>query len=217
METIDLVGANVVICGDFNLWIDDQSLYSPQEFLELMDSFHMVNRVLESTSIGGHILDLVFSDKSNDVVGNVKVDDICCISPVHKLVSFRILYTYNKKQTKLLRFRNKVDLVPKQFIRTVVQTVNTNKQNECEHGLIICECINCFVKLYNDTTRNAYDESCPYVERQIVIMDNAPWFNGDVMRAKMEKRRKESRWRRTRTDAARRQYQDARNKQVDKS
>ena len=89
LETVDTVGANVLICGDFNLWIEASDNYYVNEFIEMMNSFNFVNKVIEATSISEHTLDLVFTEVDRDFICDVKVDEVCCISPVHKLVTFR--------------------------------------------------------------------------------------------------------------------------------
>ena len=60
LETNEMVSFNVFVCGDFNLWIDNQEDNNVKFFLEIMDSFNLINKVNSATSTGGHILDLVF-------------------------------------------------------------------------------------------------------------------------------------------------------------
>lgn len=83
-----MVSAKVFICGDFNFWIEDFGNTSAMAFIEMMNSFNLGDKVNEVTSIGGHALDLVFSDMDRDLVKGVCVDEICYISPVHKVVTF---------------------------------------------------------------------------------------------------------------------------------
>ena len=66
---------------------------------------------------------------------------------------------------------------------------------------------------YNDISRRKYEEMCPYCEKEIVMIDNAPWFNAEIRRAKLDKKKKERIWRRLRTDEARKSYRDVRNKE----
>ena len=71
----------------------------------------------------------------------------------------------------------------------------------------------CFTGLYNDIAREKYDEMCPILEKEIVVVDNAPWFNATTLRAKKDKKKKEILWRRHRTEEARKNNKDARNKE----
>lgn len=38
LETLNTVRANVFVCGDFNLWMDDPSDHNANDFLEIMES-----------------------------------------------------------------------------------------------------------------------------------------------------------------------------------
>ena len=91
--------------------------------------------------------------------------------------------------------------------------VSAKSQEECnhEHG-IKGNCLNCYTSLYREVSKMEYDNMCPIVEKEIEVRDHAPWFNADTLRAKREKRKRERRWRRLRSDGARREYQDAKNR-----
>ena len=75
LETVALVGANIFICGDFELWID-LNISSTMEFLGVMNSFNLINKVQTATAIGGHKLDLVLADEDHGLVGDVCVNDM---------------------------------------------------------------------------------------------------------------------------------------------
>lgn len=45
LDSIDMVGADVIVCGDFNVWMDDLSARYVSEFVDMMDSFNLVNVV----------------------------------------------------------------------------------------------------------------------------------------------------------------------------
>lgn len=70
LESVDMVSANVFISGNFNLLIENPENSSAMAFIE-MDSFNLINKVNESTSLGGHMLDLVFNDIDCDFVQGV--------------------------------------------------------------------------------------------------------------------------------------------------
>ena len=46
------------------------------------------------------------------------------------------------------------------------------------------KCPECFSDLYNEIAKNVFNQTCPLVEKEIIIKDNAPWFNEDIRRAK---------------------------------
>lgn len=85
LDSIDMVGADIIVCCDFNMWMDDLSARYVSEFVDMMDSFNFVNVVDEPTTIGGHTIDFVCADKDLNLVQDVQVEDIFSLSPVHKL------------------------------------------------------------------------------------------------------------------------------------
>ncbi len=66
---------NLLIAGDFNLHVDKPDSVE-QEFLCLMDSFHLVQHVYTPTHVSGHLLDLVFSRATKQIVTSTWVSDM---------------------------------------------------------------------------------------------------------------------------------------------
>ena len=210
LETIDMVSSNVIVCGDFNIWMDDQSNPNTREFIEMMDSLNLVNKVENITSRGGHIIDLIFCDEEQSIISDIYVDEICRLSPIHNLVSFKLTYEIRKRVIKNIRHRNQRNFNSDSFISIVIEEINSSMCNMCDHNIEYSDCITCLTSLYNESLRNKYNQICPWVEKDIEIRDHAPWFNHETLRAKKERKRKENKWRRLRTIEARQEYQHAR-------
>lgn len=68
-------------------------------------NLNLINTVSNATSRGGHIIDLVFLDKDNDLIHEVYVDEVCCISPIHKLVSLKISLCIEPRKSKTIQYR----------------------------------------------------------------------------------------------------------------
>ena len=144
-----------------------------------------------ATSIGGHILDLVFSNKDSDLIQELNVDEVCCLSPVHKLVTFKIPFISESRISKVINYRLKRNFEPELLITSITSEIILKKYENCEHNHERKEeCILCFSGLYNDIAREKYDEMCPILEKEIVVVDNAPWFNATTLRAKKDKKKK---------------------------
>ena len=45
-------------------------------------------------------------------------------------------------------------------------------------------CVNCYIRKSKEVFSVNCSEKCPIVEKQIVIRDNAKWFNKEVLEAK---------------------------------
>ena len=115
LETIDMVSTNIFICGDFNLWIDDISARGVTDFGDLLDYFGLRNLVDAATLVSGHILDLVITDSDSGLVLELTLEDMCNVSPVHKLITFTVPFVGIKKRTESITFRLKNNFVPEAF------------------------------------------------------------------------------------------------------
>ena len=107
LESLNFVGSEVFVCGDFNFWVDDVENESEKYFIETMNLLGYENRVNKIASSTGHMLDLVFSEADKDLIVGVEVHDICVISPVHMVINFKLGIMINPKQRRRIRFRNK--------------------------------------------------------------------------------------------------------------
>lgn len=96
--------SRLVIVGDFNIHIDDDSVLLSRGFLSVADSFHFAQHVSGPTHTKGHTLDLVFTLGLNiDFIctEDIFISDHRCIlfnlsfhlslSPIPHVVSSRIL------------------------------------------------------------------------------------------------------------------------------
>ena len=94
----------LVICGDFNYWLDNPSLKPyTNEFMSLLDINNMSNYVQVPMHISGHILDLVLTPVDVDFVNWVEVSPIDHKIFDHALITFELDVigptTYSKKIT----------------------------------------------------------------------------------------------------------------------
>jgi len=58
----------VVICGDFNIHVDQLDDVYAVHFVQLLKLFNCIQHVSESTHVAGHILDLVSSRKDTSIL-----------------------------------------------------------------------------------------------------------------------------------------------------
>lgn len=211
LDNIDMVSAMVTICGDFNLWLDDLDARYVSHFIDTMATYNLINAVEKPTSIGGHIIDLVFSDRTRDLVQNVYVDEVCTLSPVHKLVTFMMSLRIVERCKMSIRFRSTRNFDPETLVTAISTGVNTRFNEVCIHQFTIENCHECLYRLYNETVRGVYEKMCPTITKEIIVKDESPWFNEEISRAKKAKKKKEKLWRRHQSDESRREYNQARN------
>ena len=74
-----------------------------------------------------------------------------------------------------------------EFLLTAITRGMAQKLSDtCEHNRILRNCVLCIFALYSDTGRSKYDERCPKVVKEIVVVDHAPCYNYETDRAKKE-------------------------------
>ena len=62
--------------------------------------------------------------------------------------------------------------------------------DSCEHGRENISCQDCYISLFRSIAESIYDNECPITETEIVVKDNAPWYDRKLAWAKREKRKK---------------------------
>ena len=204
----------VYICGDFNLWLDDQEDRDAKCFLELMDSVNYTNKVMVPTSRSGHILQPIFCDTDICNTKNIQVEPDFSISYYHKLVTFELDLRMKTRIKKTITFRNKNSLQPDLLISNGLDILNGRKDENCACNLERSQkttCCNCLADIYNNTLRSEYEKMCPLVNKEITVSDQEPWMNSTIKELRKERRSLEKKWRKRRTTESREQYTQKRN------
>ena len=142
---------------------------------------------------------------------DVLVDERCHFTSIHKLITFKVPGKKDKVRKKIC-FRNKSNFNPSEYVEVVINKINELLLTRCNHTEVCkSECIECLMEVYNYITRIEYENRCPEIEKNIVVVDKSPWFNGETLSAKKEKRRKENIWLRKKTEETWLAYCTARN------
>ena len=91
LEILSVCREKLVICGDFNYWLDNPSLKPyTNEFISLLGISNMSNYVQVPTHITGHILDLALAPVGVDLVNRVEVSTIDHRISNHALITFEL-------------------------------------------------------------------------------------------------------------------------------
>ena len=106
---------NLVILGDFNLWIDVETNYYANKFVNELDYVNMCNLVLEPTARGIHIIDLIIAKKESSLVSEISVEPQTDLSD-HKLIQFNINIPRKRRVKSEFYCRRKRDFDPTDFI-----------------------------------------------------------------------------------------------------
>ena len=57
----------MLVSGNFNVHLDDSSDADPRKFMELMDTFGLLQHVTTPMHVSGHVLDLIISRSPNNI------------------------------------------------------------------------------------------------------------------------------------------------------
>ena len=106
LDSIDDTG-NLILCGDFNIHIDNPNEYYVKKFIDLLENHDLKNNVNSSTSISNHIIDLIIHNQNKVITSNIEIEPECTISPVHKLITFQINIRIQENVRKKIIYRNK--------------------------------------------------------------------------------------------------------------
>ena len=193
---------NLVLCGDFNLHIDNQNDTYVKRFTDILENNDLINKVNSPTSIGNHIIDLVIHNKRGGIASNIEIEPECLISPTHKLITFEIDTKKTENIKKKIIYRNKDNFDAKNFIDECTNEISRMNMNcECEERSHQREqiCVSCHTEKSKKIMLTKYNERCPENEKTITVRERAKWYNSELNEVKKQKRKMEYKWKRNKT------------------
>jgi hypothetical protein len=214
INSVILEDSHLIICGDFNFWVDDRTSVDSQRFLDCLHSLNLINHVTIPTVDSGHFLDLVISSSVRRLVYDLQVEPDCFYSD-HKLITFSVEVPMKIKVKKKNSFRNLKNLNIDSFIDAIKNVYAGTVPLGCLCNQLTEDdlewCTVCLTSGYNNSVSIVFEKMCPFISKEIVDCDFCPWYNTDIRMAKKKRRKAESLWRRTRTWADRIKYTLERN------
>lgn len=176
-----------LVLGDFNVHVCCPSDPLVKDFLNLVESFNLVQHVHGSTHIYGHTLDLVLS--FNLSILNVILDDVAFSD--HKSVTFELSLDYDEKNldapSRMTRYINHatVDLFSNLYIRAPLTSMLENPPSHWD--------VEKLLNVFNFTCADILDSVAP-IRKISVRSKPQPWFNEVTRASRRECRKAERRW-----------------------
>jgi len=183
----------VVVCGDFNVHVDQSDDVHAVQLAQILQLFGLVQHVSEPTHNAGHTLDLVIAKSETEVL-DLRVGDM--ISD-HALIRFTLRakkpiaeahWTTSRAWRRLSRDAFASDLSASRLCSDLVSLDNSASTDD-------------LVKLYRDVMTNLLNKHCPMVKVRRKVKPMTPWFDADCRAARRCARSAERRFRRKRTAA----------------
>ncbi|XP_071784465.1 uncharacterized protein [Asterias amurensis] len=174
-------------------------------FTNFLESCSLKQHVQKQTHNRGHVLDLIITRASLDIIKSVDVFDptisdhslVTCTLDVHKHTRKRTSLTYRKiKNIDVTQFAQ--DVTGSSFVD--IATADTDPD--------------VLADTYNTVLANLLDKHAPLVTKTRTLRPNTSWYTDDLRREKAKRKRLESRWRSTKLTIDRDLYKNQRNKVI---
>jgi endonuclease/exonuclease/phosphatase (EEP) superfamily protein YafD len=101
LEHLCILPGKVLIIGDFNIHWDDQNNAECKHFMDILDSFDLVQHVDFATHIGGHTLDFIISRSGDNIIDAVSPGDMIAD---HSAVLASLNMHKPKSKTKIVKY-----------------------------------------------------------------------------------------------------------------
>ena len=184
--------SDILICGDFNIHVDNPADCNANRFKSLLQSHSLVQYVNGPTHIRGHCLDLLLTRSSSDLISEVHfhpgLSDHYGIMATINLTKIPLLST-------TLKTRNLKQVDINQFSDDVCMSLS---------GINIeLNSVDCAVRYYEEQLTGVLDRHAPISTRTVRSRPSSPWFTEDIRLARQACRRCERHWRKAKTTSNR--------------
>ena len=193
LEDLLGIGGKILICGDFNYWVDEplSKPYS-MDFLELLEIHNFKNHIAFSTHLLGHTLDLVLSLTDSDFVKDIEGLPIDNDISDHALLIFSLVVARPKAMKKSITFRSYRNIDQDNVandIMSVLARVDP-ASSTAEHLALH----------YNESLKSLEERCFPLIAKEILVKPNSPWYDHTIVLLRRQRRKSERKWRRCRTE-----------------
>ncbi len=173
----------LIIAGDFNFHIDDISNRSSKAFLNVTESYNLVQHVKDPTHNQGHTLDLVFTlglTVNNLSIMDLSVSDHMCI-----LFDTTVVQTVEKDPKRKVQFRVINEHTAGAFIPLF---------NKAADSLICHSDTNYLTNTFQKLCLSTLDMVAPLKSQLKSTTKAVPWINEDIRSLKRTCRKVERQW-----------------------
>ena len=174
-----------ILVGDFNIHVDNHSDAKAKRFLEVLNSFDLIQHVDFATHTHGHTLDLVISQRHAELhISNVRLGELisdhfsikCNLSIVIDEPSTRSVLMRKIKSINIDDFKDDLRSLD------IVSNPNTD--------------LNDLVKQYNSSLKSLLDKHAPLKRCAIKVKQNK-WYTSDIHKLRTERRKQQRKWRKS--------------------
>ncbi|XP_066016040.1 uncharacterized protein [Pocillopora verrucosa] len=175
----------LLVAGDFNFHIDEPNDCDARRFLQVLESFDLIQHVSEATHKNGHVLDLIITRAHEKLVGRCTVDNpfVSDHLAVHSLLDLAKL----PLERKQISYRKIRDIDFSEFCGQLENTRLVRDAASFSLGELVYE--------YNTTLKSLLDRHAPLKTKTITLRPTALWYTEEIRSEKRKRRALERRWR----------------------
>ena len=204
MDTIFDLSDSMILTGDFNVWADDKDHADTKRLINLMHAYGLYQTINESTHRNGHILDHLYINPYQLKVTYKVEDSTLGITTDHLPIVFEIPLIerqVEKEQTVSFRKTKNID---------IVELKNDLQPLRDHFSLVESDDFEMNYKYFDSIARQIVNKHAPMITRTRKSNNNPPWMDAEFKRCREKRRKLEKKWKRSKSDEDRRNYEEQR-------
>ena len=171
-----------VLLGDFNIAINKPFNAEPATSLDILDSFHLVNKVDKPTHSLSNTLDLIIHDADTNIVARTKVDRLFSD---HNIVLFDTATPCTTTTSKVQAYRKYKEINPHAFMKDVGKFCLDKP---------LASSLDDKINHYNTMLQTILDIHAPIKSHKCPNHPKVPWFNDGIAEAIRLRKHLERNW-----------------------
>ena len=176
LESLVLSKVPICISGDFNVHLDVSDDADTIAFADLLESLCLTQHVKSPTHVMGHILDLIISCSSDNIIkGTPSLDSflsdhcsvLCCLNVRKVLATVKHISFRKLKSLDLVAFKN--DIASSDLCNIASKDCNE------------------VAELYNNCMHSILDHHAPMTSKRVLACPSAPCMSRNIIEAKHQR------------------------------
>ena len=187
LESIFDKGDIVILVGDFNLWIDDESNKDAERVVTLMNAYGLSQLIDRPTHRGGHTLDHVYANSFQIELKCEVMEETFDISDHYPIVA-ELPCTEHQQKKRTITYRNTknmdVDALKADFLQLFEEITGLGDTNfETSYNR------------YDSQSREIVEKHTPMITRTIRENQDPPWMDAEFKMNRAKRRKLEKDYR----------------------
>ena len=209
IEILSTNYTNLVICGDFNIHINNPTDSFVSDFNDILNTFSLSQSVHFPTHKLGNTLDLIIHDPSILTIENISVE--IPDRSDHYMIFFEILCNIESNSKREITFRN-IKNVDMQNFKNDIKNASNLFTESCDKNNFSSS-----LSLFNDIFGDIVDSHAPLIKKQVDINQKPCWLDHEFKAARNHRRKLYKKWKKTKDPLDRERFESCRSEVNDLS